>query len=1055
MKHLKNALILLLFTTVYLFAGTTGKIAGEIKDSKTGEPLPGVNVYLDGTALGAATDIEGYYVILNVPPGKYTLKVVNIGYKEKTFLDVRVNIDQTTTIDVDLQEESLELGEEITVVATRPVVEKDVAASRANISAEEIESLPIASVDQVVGLQAGIEGLSIRGGGTDEVAFIADGFVLRDERNNTPYTGLSLTSIEEIQVQAGGFTAEYGNIRSGVINVVTKEGSRENYDFSFIGRYRAAAPKNFGQSPSDPNSYWMRPYLDEDVAWTGTKNGAWSTEMQAQYPEFAGWIAISEQTLADDNPDNDLTPQAAQRLFLWQHRRELDIKDPDYDLDYSFGGPVPFISKDLGNLRFHTSYRTTQNMYMIPLSDNGYRDYNWQLKLTSDLGGGDKIVVSTLLGRQTGTASSRAGAPGLFNSAWQIGAQLNRVSYIDARIYSDSYWSESRVNYNSIGVKYTNIIDENSFYDLTLNRFASDYDTGPPRRRDNTLKYLFGNNYYTDEAPLGFEPLLGVVGIDGSMRMGIGFSNAYDTSFIATYTGKIDYTNQFNRFNQFKAGLELNITDSRMNYARYDAVLHDNDARTNWERTPVRGAMYIQDKLEFEGMIATLGLRMDYFNAGGDWYEGYNPYDPALSAALSSGIDTLVNKKSTDQIFTLSPRLAIAFPITENSKLYFNYGHFRQLPTPENLFILRRNSQGGVEQIANPNNPLPKTVAYELGYEHSLFDEYLIRTAGYYKDISDQPRLVTYSNFDQSVSYSISEPNSYEDIRGFELTINKNRGPWFQGFVNYTYQVSTSGNFGLANNSENPVEQRRNERDENNYYQSKPIPRPYARANINLFTPLEYGPQLGGIFPLGDLQLNVLADWKAGNYLTWTGGGGTIPGIQYNVQWTDYWNVRLRFSKAIKIASANIELFVDFENALNFKRLSTYGFIDGNDYLAYMKSLHLSKDTDGFDKFSYVAIPGDDRPGDYRANGADFVPITAFTDRNSFAETPKDGYYYYEASTEKYLVYSNDAGWQDADKSKINKILDDKAYIDMPNQHFLNFLDPRNIFWGMKISFSL
>ena len=187
MKHLKTAFILLFSTVVYLFAGTTGKIAGEVKDAKTGEPLPGVNVFLDGTAMGGATDLEGYYVILNVPPGKYTLKVVNIGYKEQTFLDVRVNIDQTTTIDVTLQEESLELGEEITVVAKRPVVEKDVAASRANISAEEIKSLPIASVSQVVGLQAGIEGLNIRGGGTDEVAFIADGFVLsfHEDRNKT------------------------------------------------------------------------------------------------------------------------------------------------------------------------------------------------------------------------------------------------------------------------------------------------------------------------------------------------------------------------------------------------------------------------------------------------------------------------------------------------------------------------------------------------------------------------------------------------------------------------------------------------------------------------------------------------------------------------------------------------------------------------------------------------------------------------------------------------------------------------------------------------------
>lgn len=1055
MRSLKTAFTLILIFSVYLYSGTTGKIAGVVTDAGTGEPLPGVNVFLDGTSMGAATDLDGYYVILNVPPGLYTLKVVNIGYQEASYTNVKVSIDQTTSLEVALREQSLELGEEITVVATRPVVEKDVAASRTNISIEEVKALPITTISEVVALQAGIEGLSIRGGGLDEVAFMADGFVLRDERNNSPYTGLSLTSIEEIQVQAGGFTAEYGNIRSGIINAVTKEGGRDKYDVAFVGRYRAAAPKYLGIGPSDPNSYWLRPYLDEDVAWTGTTNGAWSQTLQSQYPEFGGWNEISEGTLANDDPNDDLTPQAAQRLFLWQHRRELDIVEPDYDLDFGFGGPVPFISKELGNLRFHTSYRTKQDMYVIPLSDDAYRDFNWQIKITSDLGEGDKIMLSALIGEQTGTATSRSGAPGLFTSSSGIGAQLNRVSFIDARIYNTSYWSASEIKYNNIGLKYTNIIDEKAYYDITLSRFESKYNTNPTRRRDNTLRYQFGNNYFVDEAPIGFEPFQGVTGIDGQMRMGIGMGGARDTSIIAAYTGKIDYTNQYNRYHQIKAGAELAITDSRMNYAQFDAVLPDGNTRTVWDREPVRGAFYLQDKLEFEGMIATLGLRMDYFNAGGDWYEDYNPFDAAFSGAQSAGIDTLLDKKPTKHIITWSPRLAIAFPITENSKLYFNYGHFRQLPTPENLYILRRNSQGGIARIADPNNPLPRTVAYELGYEHSIFDQYLIRAAGYYKDISDQPRLVNYSNFDESVSYSVTEPNSYEDIRGFELTINKNRGLWLQGFLNYTYQVSTSGAFGLRSFTENPVQQRQNERDPNNYNQFKPIPRPYARANIFFFTPKEdFGPEFLGFSPFTELQLNVLADWKAGNYETWI-GGGSAPGVLFNVQWKDFWNVRLRLSKAITIAKTKLEFFVDINNALNYKRLSPYGFVDTEDYRAYLRSLHLSKDTEGYDLFSYINIPGDDNPGDYRAAGAKFVPITVFSDRNAYGDLPIDGNYYYEASSKNYLLYSDADGWQNAPKSKINKILDDKSYIDMPNQQYLRFLDPRDIFWGMKLSFDL
>ena len=170
-----------------LMAATTGKIAGIVKDEASGEPLPGVNVYLEGTTIGAATDLDGYYVITNVPPGKFNLKSAMIGYRTASFLEVRVLIDQTTVIDVNMVEEALEVADAIEVIATRPIVERDVAASRANLSIEEVEVMPITSVESVVGLQAGIQGLSIRGGGSDEMAFIVNGLTLRDERNNRPY----------------------------------------------------------------------------------------------------------------------------------------------------------------------------------------------------------------------------------------------------------------------------------------------------------------------------------------------------------------------------------------------------------------------------------------------------------------------------------------------------------------------------------------------------------------------------------------------------------------------------------------------------------------------------------------------------------------------------------------------------------------------------------------------------------------------------------------------------------------------------------------------------
>src|SRR5690554_4117369 len=216
----------LILLSAPLFA-QTGKITGRVTDTN-GEPLPGVNVIIDNTTIGNSTDADGYYTILNLSAGTYTLKATYIGFATVFVQDVEVLISLTTEINIQLSEQLIE-GEEIVVIAQQPVIKKDVSSSLASISKSELESLPVTSVTAAIGLQAGVEGLSIRGSGSDEVSFNLNGLSLRSERDNTPFTGISVTSIENVQVQTGGFNAEYGDVRSGVINVTSKEGNPDRY----------------------------------------------------------------------------------------------------------------------------------------------------------------------------------------------------------------------------------------------------------------------------------------------------------------------------------------------------------------------------------------------------------------------------------------------------------------------------------------------------------------------------------------------------------------------------------------------------------------------------------------------------------------------------------------------------------------------------------------------------------------------------------------------------------------------------------------------------------
>mgnify|MGYP005838281099 CR=1 FL=1 len=1009
MRKLLLISILLLHIVSFQALAQVGKISGIVKDASTGEPLIGANILLEGTTIGAATNIDGFYVIINISPGIYTIRASMVGYAPEVVQQVRVNIDQTTEMNFNLQSNAFQT-EEVVVIATTPIVQKDVSSSRINLNVAEIENLPVTSLTGVIGLQAGVRsGLEIRGGSANQTAFVVNGLTFRDERDNSPFTGISYSAIDQVQIQTGGFNAEYGNIRSGLVNVVTKEGARDKYTFSFIGRYSGASQKHFGISPSDPNSYWIRPYVDPAVAWTGTSNGVWDDFTRAQYPDFDGWIAKAEETLLDDDPTNDLTPEQAQRIFLWQHRKITDIQDPDYEIDASFGGPVPGAQK-LGNLRFFASYRQTQSMYMIPLSRDGVNDWVAQLKLTSDVGEGKKLMVQGLRSEVLGTNNNNAGLPGIFRSPESIGAVLNRVSYIDARIYATDYWAPSIIKYTSLGAKFTHVLSPTSLYEITLNSFISDYSTNPGRLRDTSSLFDIGG-VLVDEAPFGFADFPST-GING-LRMGVGFSNSRDSSIVSVYSANAFFQSQIDKYNNIKTGIELVYTDNRVNYASVDKFLPSGRSRSVWSNFPIRGAFYVQDKLEFEGMVANIGVRVDYSDPQGDWYE-YDPYNKAFASENSLGLDTLLKKVSVEKQIDVSPRIGISFPISVDSKLYFNYGHFRSMPTPENLFLLRRFSDNNaVTRIADPNNPLPKTVSYELGYEQNMFDEFLLRVAGYYKDVSLQSRLVTYVSRDNKVNYSRTEPNNYQDVRGFEITLTKNRGNWIQGFVNYTYDVRTAGNFRFGTYYQNASLQRQYEAQTRDTYQEKPIPRPFANANIDIFTPADFGPKLGGINIFGDLRFSFVASWTNGYYFTWV-GGGSIPGIENNIQWNDYWNVDLRISKTFNLMGVNLQIFADISNLFNYKYMTGYGFVDNNDYLAYMKSLHLPESV--FDeRFGYNNIPGNDKPGDYRTGP--YIP------------------------------------WDDNAAEGLKEVWRrNKSYIDMPNQEFLTFLNPRDIFWGVKLS---
>ncbi|UCH09438.1 MAG: carboxypeptidase-like regulatory domain-containing protein, partial [Fidelibacterota bacterium] len=261
------ALLMLSNLSSTLFAGTTGKISGTVISTETGVPLPGANVVIEGTTMGAATDASGFYFIINIPPGYYSVNATMIGYAPMSKTGVQVVTDMTSKVDFGLSATVLE-GEMVRVVSERPAIQKDLTSSLQAYGSEEIAGAAVEDLSQLMEVQAGIiavemtdradilrdlpgDGLHIRGGRENETAFLIDGI-----RVDNPIWGgasysqnTSGSAVTEMMTILGTFNAEYGGKMSGVINLVTKEPS-DRFNLRFSGY-----TDKFGLEKYDRNTF--------------------------------------------------------------------------------------------------------------------------------------------------------------------------------------------------------------------------------------------------------------------------------------------------------------------------------------------------------------------------------------------------------------------------------------------------------------------------------------------------------------------------------------------------------------------------------------------------------------------------------------------------------------------------------------------------------------------------------------------------------------------------------------------------------------------------------
>ena len=720
----------------------TGNLAGNIKDKKTGDELPGVNIILKGTYYGAATDINGNYRINDISAGSYTVEISFIGYKTVQFTGMEIEANKTKQLDVDLEESVLTLGQDVVVVGDKPLLDVEETQSKRTVSREDIEVALVENVGDVVVQQAGVvksdNAIHIRGGRAYENAFLLDGVSVQDPLAGTGFgLQVSANSIEEVEVITGGFNAEFGQATSGVVNVKTREGSD-----TYTG-YFSYKTDNLGGKTS--NHVFNTDIVEANLSGSEPLTSILLPSVGIDLPGDLTFFGSFYMGISDGITQGYYKPTAKQ---LYSSTYYGTWFAPRAENNWFWLGKLSY--KVLPTLKFVYSFNQSININQNSQSLQANLEY---------------VEPSP-------------------------GYQYEFQNILDE---ANTFTHNSK--YNSLTVTHT--LNSKTFYELKLNYFYTNL------RADANGKdwYEYTEPQDITNFPIEYYNLnrdtIGVIPGDGLWDVGNPFT--WRDHYLQEYSVKGDLTSFFDEKNKLKTGFDFKFQEMQVVdiYKPWVGELGlNNDI---YKVYPAVGSFYAQDNINFSGMILNFGLRIDY------WFPG-KYVDDAVENPDVVTIPDETRQNYKDDTFSwfggrrgkarLSPRLGISHPVSDNQTLFFSYGHFSKWPNPQFVYAKLNplNAQSSFQRFGNPNLNPETTVAYELGLKTQFSNDDVLTVTAYYKDIFDyvntRNAIITSARF--ATQNFITYVNSdYARSRGLEFEYKKRIGKWFTGSANFSYAITT------------------------------------------------------------------------------------------------------------------------------------------------------------------------------------------------------------------------------------------------------------------------
>jgi len=940
-KHKLIFLAFILFIIpVLIYSGSTGKIAGTVIDGTTGAPLVGVNVVVQGTSMGAATDENGYFVILNIRPGEYTLTASYIGYQTVNVAEILVNTDRTTQIDIEMKPAALDIKEEITVTAKRPIVEKDKTSSSIHMQSQEINDQPISGVRDLLELTPGVNRnadgtISIRGGGGYDINYSING--IKAMNTNTSVTafggsGMSKSenswkyeinplAVSQMEVVSGGFNAEYGNAQSGVVKVVTKEGGSE-FHGGFRYEYRPPGKYHYGDylysqdqpewerwgNPENIDKWLESPSFKTDSAAINNYN-LWvmnHTPGDEQITQFRIDSTTGEvKSYATDNRSNimgvyDYREKPAQRYL------------------FSLGGP-------LGNfgdkMSFFVSGEYKEQPTRLPTVEQTQKLSNYTLVLAYNPSSKHKFKFTNMYRYYEGGMGS-----GAEDIRW---AGLN--GWTGARKkYTLIYDALREETITSQNLDYRYVISSQSFFKVSLiHQFeelfslqrpvpgiAKDAQLVAQGKRDTRLLENRGDwfmkyrDYYT-------------------------WSSLYNQASLTDYwEGNVIYSNQINDRHQIKLGMEGSIKDQDFNASSsltVSSFIWRTGFASNYKAKTKYLAAFAQDKIEFGGMIANLGLRMDAYNFGGEVpdYE-HDVFYPAENEGFEGGIG-IPAWEDSKTYWTLSPRVGISFPISDKAAFRVQYGHFRSMPIIARALDNQTNHGWGI--VGNPNLEPKLSINYEVGLQYNLWNTHQLDVVTYYNDMKNQTNTIYKESTAGSIKYSgdykgtyrTYTNNSYGSSQGVEISFANKRVNHWRYRIGYSLSQVKYGYTGLYIEPEELTPQL-----EQKYTYSAAEYTAGEDRTHRLNGSLTYiiyengGPQIFGIKPFSNMTISAIYHVTSGTPYYWSPDYVAVSEvkIERNRRYPPESSTDLKVEKQFSMYGFDMIASLRIENLFNNRQLT-------------------------------------------------------------------------------------------------------------------------------------